>query len=96
MKAIATNNQLASELLKTIAHPVRLRILLLLSEQPTLNVSALQAVLNLEQSAISHHLIRMRDRGILKSDKRERDMYYYLADPAFLEVVQLMLDHKSV
>ncbi|MBD2757100.1 ArsR/SmtB family transcription factor [Spirosoma validum] len=94
MKSIIKDYQLAAELLKTIAHPIRLRILLILAQEPSLNVSTLQHELKLDQSALSHHLIKMRDRGILNSDRRNRDMYYYLADPAFVQVIKLMLERE--
>lgn len=81
----------AAELLKTIAHPIRLRILLALIEQPSINVSTLQTQLKIDQSALSHHLIKMKDRGLLTNVRRGKEIYYSLADATFAEVVKLLL-----
>ncbi|MBD2757190.1 ArsR/SmtB family transcription factor [Spirosoma validum] len=91
----STNSQSteqAAELLKTIAHPIRLRVLLVLIEQPSINVSTLQTQLKIDQSALSHHLIKMKDRGLLNNVRRGKEIYYSLADTTFAEAVKLLLN----
>ncbi|UFH54600.1 helix-turn-helix transcriptional regulator [Spirosoma sp. KNUC1025] len=84
----------AAEILKTIAHPGRIRILLALAEQPSLNVSALQEQLQIEQSLLSQYLVKMKDRGILVSTRRGQEIHYSLADTSLLEVVKLLLNSR--
>lgn len=69
-----------ANLLKCIAHPVKLDILALLNQQETLNVSEIQMMLgcDCEQSMLSHHLIKMKDKGILSSSKQGKNIYYSL------------------
>lgn len=71
-----------AEVLKTIAHPVRLDILKLLGRYEYLNVSDIQDKLDCgcEQSMLSHHLNKMKDKGILESFKDGKFMRYSLAD----------------
>lgn len=68
-----------AEVLKTIAHPVRLEILELLEETSTLGVAALQQKLNIEQSLLSHHLTKMKDKGILCSEREGKNLYYSIS-----------------
>jgi DNA-binding transcriptional ArsR family regulator len=65
----------AIQCLKVLAHPLRLKILVLLMEGPT-NVSALEKVLGSSQPNISQHLAIMRYRGMLKQDKKGNEVYY--------------------
>lgn len=82
----------AAELLKTIAHPIRLRIVLALAEQPSLNVSAMQKQLELDQSLLSHYLNKMRDRGVLTSKRQGKEMHYSLADTSLAQALLALLN----
>ncbi len=68
-------NQTA-ELLKVIAHPARLKILLLLASQGPRNVTGIQNQLQLEQSLLSHHLIKLKDKGVLICQRKGKEMHY--------------------
>ena len=59
-----------ADILKTVAHPIRLGIIRLLEIHPKLSVSDLCESLGPEQSLTSHHLKNMRLKGLL-SVKRE-------------------------
>ncbi len=67
-----------ADLLKCIAHPVKLDILGLLHARYALSVSEIQTLLgcDCEQSMLSHHLIKMKDKGILSSVKQGKNIYY--------------------
>jgi DNA-binding transcriptional ArsR family regulator len=64
-----------SELLKAMAHPVRLRILDILSHGEAC-VCHLTAVLNRRQPYVSQHLMTLREMGLV-SDRRDGLMVYY-------------------
>jgi ArsR family transcriptional regulator len=74
------NTEIIANILKCIAHPVKLDILSLLNREPALSVSEIQILLgcDCEQSMLSHHLIKMKDKGILSSQKQGKNIYYRL------------------
>jgi DNA-binding transcriptional ArsR family regulator len=81
-----------AEILKTIAHPVRLEIMLALREQEPLCVGDLQSIIpiEVEQSMLSHHLIKMKDKGILRCEKKGMHVYYALMDRHILSIFECM------
>lgn len=70
----------AAYILKAVAHPTRLATIQLLDIQDNLTVNEICETLNCEQSLISHHLINMKLRGILKSHKDGLNVYYSLKE----------------
>jgi len=70
----------AAYILKAVAHPTRLAIIQLLDVESNLTVNEICETLNCEQSLISHHLINMKLRGILKSHKDGLNVYYSLKE----------------
>ncbi|WP_420149675.1 ArsR/SmtB family transcription factor [Spirosoma sp.] len=81
----------AAEVLKTIAHPIRIRILLALVDQSSMKVSSLQEYLQVEQSLLSHHLIKMKDRGVLASKRQGQEIHYSLVDTSLPDILTLLL-----
>ncbi len=81
-----------AHVLKTIAHPVRLEILELLETQEPLAVSVILDGLrsDVEQSMLSHHLIKMRDNGILESEKSGKHVLYRISDRDVLKIFDCM------
>lgn len=82
----------AAEVLKTIAHPVRLEVLNLLELYKELTVSGIQEHLSvsIEQSMLSHHLIKMKDKGVLLSQKSGVSVVYRLAEPNITKIFSCM------
>lgn len=97
-----TNDQTfdqAAEVLKTLAHPLRIRIILLLTKKRSMNVSTLQRRLKVDQTLLSYQLTRMRDRGLLDTVRQGKEIHYSLPDSALSEIMKLVLDRgvlKSV
>lgn len=50
------------ELLKVMAHPMRLKLISELSKHKTLNVTQMTEILNIPQSTVSHLLSKMRGK----------------------------------
>lgn len=73
--------------LKAIAHPVRLSVIELLRDGSKLSVTEIYTHLNADQSAVSHHLILLKDRGILASDRNGKYINYYLKHAEVLELI---------
>lgn len=70
----------AAEMLRTLAHPMRLRIIDLLNTARELPVCEITDYLSIAQSATSQHLNHMRRVGLLKTERRGKEVWYSLAD----------------
>jgi DNA-binding transcriptional ArsR family regulator len=68
-----------SAVLKSLSHPVRLKVLCRVLEGET-SVSDLTDFCGIAQSAMSQFLIRMRSEGLLVSRKEGTHVYYGIAD----------------
>lgn len=81
-----------AKVLKTIAHPVKLEILELLEKYEPLSVSAICEKIDAtcEISMMSHHLAKMKDNGILVSEKTGKQVYYRIADRKLLKIFDCM------
>lgn len=79
----------ATKCLKSVAHPVRLRILDLLSDGEY-TVGELADLCEVEQATASDHLGKLRDRGILTQERRGRQVFYEIAAPAIGGIVNCM------
>ena len=84
--------QEVAELLKVIAHPVRLCIVNGLLEKGTCNVSFIQNCLDTPQSTISQHLQRLRSAGVVKGKREGTEIYYSIANEKIALLVQKLLN----
>jgi len=78
--------QKAAEILKTVAHPVRLRIIDIL-EQGERSVNELCRLLNTAQPYTSQQLNLMKSKGILASRRDGNLMYYRVAHLGVVKVI---------
>lgn len=69
-----------AQLFRVLGHPVRIRILELLSGGER-TVGDLQAELQLDSSGTSQHLAALRQQGVLESRRVGTSVYYRLRDP---------------
>lgn len=76
-----------AELLKSIAHPVRLCIVRGLLEQGECNVNKIQACLQIPQSTISQHLGKLRVLGIIKGKRQGVEIFYRLVNEDLKKVI---------
>lgn len=72
------NAERASELLGAMANPRRLMVLCRLVDGEK-SVTALAAAVNLSQSALSQHLAKLRERGLVATRRDAQTIYYSLA-----------------
>jgi DNA-binding transcriptional ArsR family regulator len=75
------------DLLKSIANPVRAQILLAIGGGEAC-VCHLEALLGLRQAAISQQLMILRRKKIIKSRREGKYVFYRLAKPEVLEIIQ--------
>jgi ArsR family transcriptional regulator len=76
----------AAEVLKTVAHPLRLRIVELL-ESGEKSVNEIKDLLGVTQPLTSQHLSQMRMRGVLGSRREGTLVYYSIANPDVVKVI---------
>lgn len=76
-----------ANMLKAIAHPMRIAILNLLDEEEKLTVSQIHQKLGIEQSSTSHHLGILKDKGVLTSKRDGKNTYYSLKHENFAKVI---------
>ena len=65
-------------ILKALAHPIRLCIVKGLMTEEGCNVSKMQDCLEIPQSTLSQHLGKLRDLGILKGERSGVEIHYYV------------------
>ncbi|MFN3239741.1 MAG: ArsR/SmtB family transcription factor [Pseudomonadales bacterium] len=79
----------ASALLKSLAHQKRLMVLCQLSEGE-LSVGELLATVGLSQSALSQHLARLREEGLVDTRRDAQTIYYSLADAKAKKLIECL------
>lgn len=77
----------AAALLRTMGSEHRLLVLCLLIENGELSVGALLQYVNLSQSALSQHLAKMREEGLVTYRREGQTLYYRIADPRVARIV---------
>ena len=66
----------ASETLRALAHPLRLKILEFIDQHQTINVNKIYNTMKLEQSITSQHLRILRIAGIVQTNREGKFIHY--------------------
>jgi ArsR family transcriptional regulator, virulence genes transcriptional regulator len=80
LEAFAANAARVAELLKAIGNQRRLMVLCKLVEHGEMSVGDLAGAVDLSQSALSQHLARMRDEGLVAFRRERQTLWYRIAD----------------
>jgi ArsR family transcriptional regulator, virulence genes transcriptional regulator len=80
-----------AHLLKTMAHPIRLKILCLLQDGER-TVGELRNEVKTTNANVSQHLTILRNQGIVTSRKDANFMYNRIGDPRILELIKSLRD----
>lgn len=83
-----------ADLYKLFADSTRVKILYALLEAE-LCVCAICELLNMEQSAISHQLKKLREANLITSRREGKSMYYSLADDHVKQLILLGFEHLT-
>ncbi len=70
--------QESSEILRAVAHPLRLKILEFIDQNEMINVNKIYNSLKLEQSITSQHLRILRMAGLVQTQRDGKFIHYYL------------------
>lgn len=77
----------AANMLKAIAHPVRISIVQYLEDGKKRTVTEIYKKIGIEQATASHHLVILRDRGVLSSKREGKNTWYFLKHPNLRSVL---------
>jgi DNA-binding transcriptional ArsR family regulator len=88
---LASSAHAAARLLKLLASEQRLLILCRLIDGEA-SVGDLAVYVGLAQSATSQHLAKMRAEGLVATRREAQTIFYRLADPAAVRVLETLCD----
>lgn len=74
---------------QSMSHPARQKIIHILFEGPK-SVGEIAQLIGLGQSNVSRHLAILRRSGVVISERRGQENYYWVASPKIIEVCSLM------
>jgi ArsR family transcriptional regulator len=81
-----------AEILKALAHPVRLCIVKGLMTKGQCNVTYMQNCLGMPQSTISQHLQKLRAAGIIEGDRNGLEINYKICDGKVENLIKLFFN----
>ncbi|MBN9342275.1 MAG: transcriptional regulator [Comamonadaceae bacterium SCN 68-20] len=83
----------AAAMLRAVGNEHRLLVLCLLIEYGEMTVGALHEKVPLSQSALSQHLARMREEGLVAYRRESQTLYYRIENP---DVAKLLATLKTI
>ncbi len=83
-----------SELLKVLAHPVRLCIVSNLINKEC-NVGNMQECLQLPQSTVSQHLSILRAKGIIKGSRKGLEINYRVVNQDVIKLIETLFNKEE-
>ena len=89
LQQMQSNAELVAAMLKSMANPSRLLLLCGLVTRPH-TVSELVELTGLSQSAVSQHLARLRDEGIVAAARDAQRMVYSLSNPDIAKILETL------
>ena len=82
-----------ADILKVLAHPVRICIVKGLLENGRCNVTFMQECLELPQSTVSQHLQKLRSMGIVATDRNGLEVGYTLASEKVKKLLEFFFQN---
>ncbi len=82
----------AVALLKALSNENRLLVMCHLSEAGEMSVGQLAEKVGLSQSALSQHLAKLRDEGLVETRRQSQTIHYRVHDPKAAQVLALLHD----
>lgn len=80
----------ATRLLKVMANEARLLVLCFLAEAGELSAGELTERVGLSQSALSQHLAKLREEGLVATRKESQSVFYRVCDGRAQQVLALL------
>jgi len=80
----------AARVMAQLSHPHRLRVLCLLVEREECSVGELLDAVPLTASALSQHLAKMKDEGLIGSHRVAKNVFYALQRDDIRDILHLL------
>jgi DNA-binding transcriptional ArsR family regulator len=80
--------QVSSDILRALAHPLRMKILEFIAKNKTINVNKIYNTLKLEQSITSQHLKILRASGLVHTHREGKFIHYTIDYPKLVVAVK--------
>ncbi|MEB8892060.1 metalloregulator ArsR/SmtB family transcription factor [Bacillus cereus] len=77
------------DVLKVMAHPVRLQIVNELMHHKVCNVTQLTEILKLPQSTVSQHLAKLKGI-VIRAERKGLEMHYYIDNNKARQIVEIL------
>ncbi len=87
---------MSSNIVKALAHPLRLKILEYIDNKGSINVNKIYTALKIEQSITSQHLRVLRMAGIVHSDKEGKYVHYTIDYPTIEKTVKALKNFYTI
>lgn len=95
MNKDSENYNETAELLKVLAHPVRLCIVRGLIEKGECNVTYMQSCLDTPQSTTSQHLQKLKSAGIVEGRRNGLEINYKLINEKVYDLIKILFKDNS-
>ncbi|MDR3498024.1 MAG: metalloregulator ArsR/SmtB family transcription factor [Parvibaculum sp.] len=92
MSRLAASAGEAAAMLRLLANEKRLLILCMLAVNGEAKVSDIAAEVDLGMSALSQHLAKLRDDGLVEARKEQQMVFYRIADPDAAKILKVLKD----
>lgn len=80
-----------AEMLKVLAHPVRLCIVKGLLDAGECNVTYMQECLNTPQSTVSQHLQKLKSAGIVEGNRNGLEIKYKVSNDQVSHLIEVLM-----
>ncbi|WP_217905206.1 ArsR/SmtB family transcription factor [Altererythrobacter lutimaris] len=80
----------AADFLRALSNRPRLMILCHLVEAEELSVGQLVTRVGISQSALSQHLAKLRDQGLVTFRREAQTLFYHIADPRAARLLETL------
>jgi len=90
-----TRYKQTAEMLKVLAHPVRLCIVQGLIENGGCNVTYMQSCLDTPQSTISQHLQKLRSAGIVEGIRNGLEINYHVCNDQAADLINVLFKENK-
>lgn len=89
LSQLMQNSRIAAELLKVLAHEIRLLIVCQIGDKEK-SVQELTDFLNTSQSNVSQHLAKLRNLGVLETRKDKNQVFYRVKNELVLSIIKTL------
>ncbi|HDW3055790.1 TPA: helix-turn-helix transcriptional regulator [Bacillus cereus] len=80
-----------AEVLRVLAHPVRLQMVHQLIKKTSLNVSELQRYLAMPQSTVSQHLGKLKSHKVVAYERKGLEVFYRVDDEKVKQMLKILI-----